>query len=150
MGCVPAGVCHSALVTPPRIPLQLIRSSKLATPVPYAYAAVANDVSRLVFTAGACPLDDEGVVVAVGDVAAQTEQVMTNLRIALQAAEADLTDVIKTTVYVASQRRADLQAAWNVVRRHFGDHDPPGTLLGVVVLGYPHQLVEAEAVAALR
>jgi enamine deaminase RidA (YjgF/YER057c/UK114 family) len=55
---------------------------------------------------------------------------VTNLRLTLQAAEADLTDVIKTTVYVASQRRADLQAAWNVVRRHCGDHDPPGTLLG--------------------
>lgn len=137
-------------MSPPRTPIQLIRSSKLANPVPYAYAAMACDVSRLVFTAGACPLDDAGVIVAVGDVAAQTEQVMINLRVALQAAEADLTDVVKITVYVASHRREDLQAAWGVVRRHFGDHDPPGTLLGVAVLGYQHQLVEVEAVAALR
>jgi hypothetical protein len=36
------------------------------------------------------------------------------------------------------------------VRRHFGDHDPPSTLLGVSVMGYPGQLVEVEAVAALR
>jgi hypothetical protein len=36
------------------------------------------------------------------------------------------------------------------VRRHFGDHDAPGTLLGVAVLGYSDQLVEVEAVAALR
>ena len=93
-------------------------------------------------------MDEDGVIVAVGDVAAQTVRVMTNLRIALQAAEADLTDVVKTTVYVASHRREDLQAAWGVVRRHFGDHDPPGTLLGVVVLGYPHQLVEVEVIAA--
>jgi enamine deaminase RidA (YjgF/YER057c/UK114 family) len=137
-------------VSAPRIPIQLVRSSKLASRAAYAYAAVAHDVSRLIFTAGACPLDDEGVVVAVGDVAAQTERVMTNLRIALQAAEADLTDVVRTTVYVASQRREDLQVAWGVVRGHFGDHDPPGTLLGVAVLGYQHQLVEVEAVAALR
>jgi len=116
-GLCPRRVCHSAPVTPPRTPIQLIRSSKLASPVPYVYAAVAHDVSRLIFTAGTCPLDDEGVIVAVGDVAAQTERVMTNLRIALQATEADLTDVIKTTVYVASHRRADLQAAWSVVRR---------------------------------
>jgi len=58
--------------------------------------------------------------------------------------------VVKTTVYVASQRREDLQAAWGVVKRHFGDHDPPSTLLGVAILGYPHQPVEVEAVAALR
>lgn len=40
-------------------------------------------------------------------------------------------------------------AAWDVIRAAFGDHDPPGTLLGVTVLGYPGQLVEIEAVAAV-
>jgi enamine deaminase RidA (YjgF/YER057c/UK114 family) len=137
-------------VTAPRARVELVRSSRLASRVPYAYAAVAHDVSRLVFTAGACPLDESGAIVAVGDVVGQAERVMTNLRIALQAAGADLPDVVKTTVYVASQHRVDLVAAWEVVRRHVGDHDAPGTLLGVAVLGYPDQLVEVEAVAALR
>ncbi|MGH3598778.1 MAG: RidA family protein [Pseudonocardiaceae bacterium] len=132
------------------VPVELVRSSGLTSRVPYAYAAVAHDVSRLVFTAGACPLDQGGAIVAVGDVVGQAEQVMTNLRTALQAAGADLPDVVKTTIYVASQRREDLRAVWAVVRRHFGDHDAPGTLLGVAVLGYPDQLVEVEAVAALR
>lgn len=132
------------------VPVELVRSSGLTSRVPYAYAAVAHDVSRLVFTAGAGPLDQGGAIVAVGDVIGQAEQVMTNLRTALQAAGADLPDVVKTTIYVASQRRDDLLAAWAVVRRHFGDHDAPGTLLGVAVLGYPDQLVEVEAVAALR
>lgn len=132
------------------VAVELVRSSGLTSRVPYAYAAVAHDVSRLVFTAGACPLDQGGVIIAVGDVVGQAEQVMTNLRTALQAAGADLPDVVKTTIYVASQRRDDLLAAWAVVRRHFGDHDAPGTLLGVAALGYPDQLVEVEAVAALR
>lgn len=131
-------------------PVELIRSTDLADRAPYAYAAVAHDVTRLVFTAGACPLDDSGETVAVGDVAGQAEQVMANLRTALAAAGADLTDVVKTTVYVASSRRAELVAAWDVVSRHFGDHDAPSTLLGVAVLGYRDQLVEVEAVAALR
>ncbi len=56
---------------------------------------------------------------------------------------------MKTTVYVASSNRSDLVAAWQVVHRHFGDHEPPSTLLGVTVLGYPDQLVEVEAIAAL-
>jgi enamine deaminase RidA (YjgF/YER057c/UK114 family) len=131
-------------------PVELIRSTDLADRAPYAYAAVAHDVTRLVFTAGACPLDDSGETVAVGDVAGQAEQVMANLRTALAAAGAGLADVVKTTVYVASSRQADLVAAWDVVRRHFGDHDAPSTLLGVAVLGYRDQLVEVEAVAALR
>jgi hypothetical protein len=36
------------------------------------------------------------------------------------------------------------------VRRAFGEHDVPSTLLGVAVLGYGGQLVDVEAVAALR
>ncbi len=129
--------------------VELIRSSKLSGRAPYAYAAIAHDVSRLVFTAGACPLDDDGYTVAVGDVTAQAEQVMANLRIALQGAGADMGDVLKTTVYVASSDRRDLLAAWEVVSRHFGEHAVPSTLLGVAVLGYRDQLVEVEAVAAL-
>ena len=74
---------------------------------------------------------------------------MKNLRLALRAAGADLDDVLKTTVYVATQQREDLMTAWEVVKRHFGNHDAPSTLLGVSVLGYPDQLVEVEAVAAL-
>ncbi len=74
---------------------------------------------------------------------------MDNLRRALYAAGARLDDVVKTTVYVASSDRSDLTAAWDVVHRHFGAHEPPSTLVGVTVLGYPGQLVELEAVAAL-
>jgi enamine deaminase RidA (YjgF/YER057c/UK114 family) len=121
----------------------------LAAGVPYAYAAVTRGRPLLVFTAGACPLDASGSTVAPGDVAAQAETVMANLRSALQAAGARLDDVVKTTVYVASDDRADLVAAWRVVHRHFGSHEPPSTLLGVRVLGYPEQLVEVEAIAAL-
>ena len=103
-----------------------------------------------VYAAGACPLDDAGEVVAPGDVPAQAAQVMRNLVEALRTAGCGLDDVLKTTVYVASSDRADLVAAWDVVRAAFGDHDAPSTLLGVAMLGYPEQLVEVEAVAVRR
>jgi len=124
-------------------------STDLAAGLPYAYTATAGDRSLLVFTAGACPLDGSGATVAPGDVTAQAEAVMANLRRALQAAGAELDDVVKTTVYVASSDRSDLEAAWRVVHSSFGPHEPPSTLLGVSVLGYPDQLVEVEAIAAL-
>jgi len=130
--------------------VRLIRSEDLTARAPYAYAAVTEATARLVVTAGACPLDRSGATVAVGDVAGQAEQVMANLRTALLAAGADLDSVVKTTVYVATRDREDLVAAWDVVRRHFGEHDAPSTLLGVSVLGYEDQLVEVEAIAALH
>jgi enamine deaminase RidA (YjgF/YER057c/UK114 family) len=102
---------------------------------------------QLVFTAGACPLDADGQTVAVGDIAGQAHQVMANLVIALRASGAELTDVVKTTIYVASSEQADLGTAWRVVSGAFGSHDAPSTLLGVSCLGYDDQLVEVEAVA---
>ncbi|MEJ5946555.1 RidA family protein [Pseudokineococcus basanitobsidens] len=94
-------------------------------------------------------LHSSGRVVAPGDIAAQTEQVMANLHATLHEAGANLTSVIKSTVYVATQQRDDLTTAWEVVSRSFADHDAPSTLLGVSVLGWPDQLVEIEAVAVL-
>lgn len=124
--------------------VELLRAATLTDDVPYAYAAAAGS---LVFTAGACPLDETGDVAHVGDVAGQARLVMTNLVEALEAAGCRLSDVLKSTVYVASGHRADLVAAWDVVRAAFAEHDAPSTLLGVSVLGYPDQLVEVEAVA---
>jgi enamine deaminase RidA (YjgF/YER057c/UK114 family) len=130
------------------MPVNLIRSDSLYTGVPYAYASAAGPGS-LIFTAGACPLDDNGQVVGAGDVRAQASLTVANLSTALAAAGATLADVLKTTVFVASTQRADLVAAWEVVEAAFGEHDAPSTLLGVAVLGYTDQLVEIEAVAAI-
>lgn len=64
--------------------VRFVRCAQLTPRAPYAYAAVAEEVSRLAFTAGACPLDEDGATVAVGDVTGQAEQVMANLRTALR------------------------------------------------------------------
>jgi enamine deaminase RidA (YjgF/YER057c/UK114 family) len=128
------------------VPARLIRSDRLYPGAPYAYASVAPPGS-LIFTAGACPIDDSGQVPAVGNYVAQARHAIANLQTALAAAGAGLADVLKTTVYVASADRRDLFDVWQVVRAAFGDHDAPSTLLGVAALGYAGQLVEIEAVA---
>ena len=128
--------------------VRLIRSAALTDTAPYAYAAM-TDAARLVFTAGACPLDEAGATVAAGDLAAQARQCVANLVTALDAAGATLADVAYTRVIVATTAREDLVTAWTVVHDAFGEHEVPSTLHGVTVLGYPDQLVEIEAVAAL-
>ena len=126
--------------------LKLVRSDILYPGVPYAYASIAPRGS-LIFTAGACPLNDKGEVVGVGDVRAQASLAVANLATALAESGATFADVLKTTVFVASSEREDLVAAWDVVSAAFGEHDAPSTLLGVALLGYTDQLVEIEAVA---
>ena len=129
--------------------VKLIRSATLSGVAEYAYAATAPAGSRLIFLAGACPLNDDGSTAAAGDYPGQAARAFENLRTALADAGASVTDVISTRVLVATTRRADLVAAWEVVRDSFGPHDGPSTLLGVTVLGYRDQLVEIEAVAAV-
>lgn len=112
---------------------------------PYHYAAIA-EAGRTVFAAGACPIDEDGIVVP-GGIEAQAAKAVANLFVALSAAGAAKDDVLKTTVYVASSEQPDLVRAWEVIATAFAPARPPSTLLGVAVLGYTGQLVEIEAIA---
>lgn len=128
--------------------ITFIRPDALTDQAPYAYAAVTG-AQQTIHTAGACPLDADGHTVAAGDYVGQAHQVMANLVTTLREAGAELSDVVKSTVYVATSQRDDLNAVWDVVHSTFGHHDAPSTLLGVSVLGWPDQLVEVEAIAVI-
>lgn len=125
-------------------------SASLYDGAPYEYTALAPDGARLVFAAGACPLDEAGEVVAPGDYEEQSRSALANLETALHAAGSGLDLVLKSTVYVSSAERADLVRVWTVVEAAFAPARPPSTLLGVAALGYEGQLVEIEAVALKR
>ncbi len=86
----------------------LIRSAELSNVAQYAYAATAPAEARLIFLAGACPLNLDGSTAGVGDYSAQASKAMENLVIALHAAGARLDDVLSTRVLVASSNQSDL------------------------------------------
>lgn len=129
--------------------VQLIRAPHLSNVAEYAYAATAPAEARLIFLAGSCPLNHDGTTAANGSFSGQAAACIETMQGALAAAGATLTDVISTRVLVASSKQHDLVEAWEVVREAFGEHDVPSTLIGVAALGYDHQLVEIEAVAAV-
>jgi enamine deaminase RidA (YjgF/YER057c/UK114 family) len=99
--------------------------------------------------AGACPLRKDGSMTGQGDYAEQARICLDNLERALADAGAELTDVVSTRVLVVATVREDLVTTWDVVSDRFGAHDVPSTLIGESLLGYPDQLVEIEAVAAV-
>jgi enamine deaminase RidA (YjgF/YER057c/UK114 family) len=113
--------------------------------VPYEYSRTAHG---LVFTAGACPLDADGKVVAPGDLEAQAAQAVDNLMKALSESGCTVESILKTTIYVVGLDRSDLVRVWNIVSERLGR--APSTLLGVSFLGYPDQLVEIEAIASVE
>jgi enamine deaminase RidA (YjgF/YER057c/UK114 family) len=115
--------------------------------VPYDYTAVAPP-GATVFTAGACPLDPDGHVVAPGDHREQARVALANLLAVLAAFGCGPQDLVRTTIYVVGDRD-DLVAAWDTIAAGLAPHRPPSTLLGVTVLGYPEQLVEIDGIAAV-
>jgi enamine deaminase RidA (YjgF/YER057c/UK114 family) len=120
----------------------------LSQPPGYSHVVVASG-SRLVTTAGAVPLDAEGILVGPGDLHAQARQTLENLASALEAVGARERDVIKITVYVVASERADLGVVWGAVQKS-GIAGAASTLLGVSMLAVEGQLVEIEAIAVLE
>ena len=87
-------------------------------------------------------------VVAPGDHREQSRVALANLLAVLDAHGAGPEHLVRTTIYVVGDRD-DLVRAWDVISSGLAPARPPGTLLGVTVLGYPDQLVEIDGIAAL-
>ncbi len=86
--------------------------------VPLSPAVRAGD---FVFVSGQVPVDEDGKVVP-GGVAAETRQVLKNIRKCLQMAGCDLSDVVKTTVWL---RDRDDFASFNEAYAEFFHANPP-------------------------
>ena len=111
---------------------------------PYSQAIRIGD---FVFTAGQVALDPASGEIVGGDVAAQTEQVISNLRAVLAAAGTDLARVIKTTVFLKSM--GDFAAMNAVYARHFPEPFPARSTVEVGALP-KGGLVEIECVAQVQ
>lgn len=114
----------------------------------FVHGAVV-DAGATLFTAGISPLDDAGELVAPDDAEAQTRCALAQLDAVLAAGGAAAETVASLTVYVASDRRELLGRVWQIVDRWW-PATPPAIVVGVTVLPYPGQLVEVQAVAAVR
>ena len=78
---------------------------------------------------------------------AQTRKVLENVRDVLQAAGADMADVLKVTVFLIDVN--DREAINPVRQEFFGDARPASTLIEVSALAHPQMLVDIEAVAGI-
>ena len=110
---------------------------------PYSQAIVAGN---LVFTAGQIALTPETNTMVNGDVAAQTDQVLRNIKAIVIAAGAEMSSVVKTTVYLT---KAEDFAPMNKVYASYFNSAPPARAT-IFVKSLPKgALVEIDAVAQL-
>ena len=92
--------------------------------------AMVREVDGVIYVSGHIPLDEEGYFVQ-GDVAAQTERVLSNIRDLLESIGSSMDEVVKTSVYLAHAKR-DFDAMNAVYQRFFpGEARPARTTVGV-------------------
>jgi len=104
--------------------------------------------SQLAFVAGQAAIAPDFSIVGVGDLEAQTRQVMSNLNHALDALAAGWDDVVKATVYTT--RPTEYEVIGRVMQEGMGGVEPPAQVIaGVSGLALPELLIEIELVVSL-
>ncbi len=99
------------------------------------------------FVSGQMPMNPVTGELERGDIEAQTEQVLTNLKAILEAAGTDLDHVVKTTVFISDMKEFGNMNA--VYARYFIKEQPARSCVEVARL--PKDVgVEIEAVALLK
>jgi 2-iminobutanoate/2-iminopropanoate deaminase len=111
---------------------------------PYSQGVRANG---FLFTAGQVALDPKTGELVTGGIAEQTARALENVRAILAAAKTDLSQVVKTTVFLVDM--ADFTAMNEVYARAFGDHRPARSTVAVAALPRGAR-VEIEVIATVR
>ena len=122
----------------------------LAPPPGYSYVVEATGPGRTIYFAGQLGVDiDNKFVGAAGDFRAQCEKAFENMTLALKAANASWSDVVKINNFLVDIENN--MAAFREVRdRYLNRAAPPAsTTIGVPALARPGGLFEIEAVAVL-
>jgi enamine deaminase RidA (YjgF/YER057c/UK114 family) len=104
---------------------------------------------RTVHIGGQDALNASGEIVGKGDIVAQVEQILANLRAALAAGGAGPEHIIKWNIYVVEGQ--SLQAGFAAFQNAWPQTPNPPAITGVFVpaLAHPDFLVEMDAVAVV-
>jgi enamine deaminase RidA (YjgF/YER057c/UK114 family) len=115
----------------------------------YSQAIVVSGTAKTVYVGGQNSIDASGAVVGKGDLKAQVEQILKNLKIALESSGAGPENIVKWNIYVVEGQ--PIQAGFEAFQRAWGTqpHPPVITAVYVAGLGNPDFLVEIDAVAVV-
>ena len=105
------------------------------------------EARRLIFISGQLARDKDGGIVGIGDMRRQLRQTLENIKAALEAAGATLSDLVRTNTYVT-----DIEEYFKHtdVRMEYYSHAmPTSTTVEVRRLSQPELMVEIDAIAAV-
>jgi len=123
-----------------------VRSGEEGLPRVIGPYSLGVRTGSLVHTAGMVPVDSERNVVGAGDIRAQTEQTLRNLSAVLERCGADLSDVVKVTIWLRDF--SDYAGMNEVYGRWFGEPEPVRACVRADLV-QPELLVKIEATAVV-
>ena len=107
----------------------------------------AIKAGNTIYVSGQTATDEEGNIIGKGDIIAQTDRAYENIKRVLEAAGANITDIVMLNIYCT-----DLDGftkTGEARKKHFGKHFPAATVVQISCLLLPDALIEVEAIAVL-
>jgi len=128
----------------------IINPPTLAPPIGFSHGVLVTG-GRLLFLAGQTGSNDEGQIMAPGDLVAQYEQTLRNLQTVVESAGGKMQDITKLNIFVRDRDDylAHLKPLGIVHRSFFGVYYPAMALFEISRFFQNETLVEIEGFAVI-
>ena len=115
----------------------------------FTNVVVVKGPVRTIYIGGQDAVDATGQIVGIGDIGAQTAQVLVNMQTALEAAGAGLEHVVKWNILIVEGQ--PLEPGFDEFQRVWGERANPPVITAAFVsaLANPVFLVEMDAIAVV-
>jgi enamine deaminase RidA (YjgF/YER057c/UK114 family) len=129
---------------------KIINPPSLAAPRGFNHGILVTG-GKLLFLAGQDAGDAEGNIVGPGDLYAQLEQVLLNLKAVVEEAGGQMCDIMKLTVFVRDRDDyvKNLRRFGPLFRTYFGSYYPAMALFEVTAFFKDEALIELEGMAVI-
>lgn len=113
----------------------------------FSQATTIEATGKLVFVSGMTARRPDGSIAGIGDIEAQTRQVIENIKSAMEEAGGTLDDVCRVDVYIRNMEHFDL--IHKVRSEYFKPPLPASTMVEITKMTSPDYLIEINAIAVL-
>ncbi|SRR5690606_1791614 len=127
--------------------IQYISPDKLIKNPAFSQVVITQGNGKTIYVGGQNAVNAKWEIIGKGDIRKQTEQVMENLQIALEACGATFENLVKLTIHIVQGQ--DLHRGFEASQKYLGNLENPPAITGFFVseLAHPDFLVEVDAIA---
>lgn len=129
----------------------LLNPASLAKPSGFTHGIVTQG-GRLLFIAGQTAMDSTGAIVAQPpDIVGQYKQVLTNIKVVINEAGGQMTDIVKLTIFVTDKAayQLHLKELGTIHQSFFGKYYPATALIEIKSLWNEEAMIEIESIAVI-